>query len=385
MSQPPPPPPPENDDIYYPTHHHNQSHNQQPPPATFTPYPSLRLNPVRDHHSENYEDMQLDHYPPLLLSSLERHLPNRMLNRPREEKAEYMTNILNKYYPLNEHIRMQKQREYRQKIISSYPPLHKEIYSMHAENFFVPSFLEAIQGKSEASLRRVIAEPFKGIFTFQMLQPGFCQKLMEEVDHFERHIKRAKLKIMRPNTMNQFGVVLDDFGMEAMLQSFMETFIRPLSEVFFTEFGGSSLESHHGYVVEYGTNRDLDLGFHVDDAEVTLNVCLGKQFSGGELYFRGVRCDNHVNSQIQSEEIFDYSHVPGQAVLHSGRHRHGVRPTTSGHRLNLIIWCRSSVHRETKRYQKEFPTWCAECKRQRKERIRARIASASQNFFGMRP
>lgn len=37
----------------------------------------------------------------------------------------------------------------------------------------------------------------------------------------------------------------------------------------------------------------------MDDSEVTLNVCLGNQFAGGELYFRGVRCDNHVNSEIK--------------------------------------------------------------------------------------
>lgn len=43
------------------------------------------------------------------------------------------------------------------------------------------------------------------------------------------------------------------------------------------------------------------VGFHVDDSEVTLNVCLGKQFSGGELFFRGVRCDKHVNTETQSE------------------------------------------------------------------------------------
>lgn len=40
------------------------------------------------------------------------------------------------------------------------------------------------------------------------------------------------------------------------------------------------------------------------------------------------------------QEIFDYSHVPGQAVLHRGRHRHGARATTSGHRINLLLWCR---------------------------------------------
>lgn len=42
-------------------------------------------------------------------------------------------------------------------------------------------------------------------------------------------------------------------------------------------------------------------GFHVDDSEVTLNVCLGKQFTGGDLFFRGVRCDKHVNSETHTD------------------------------------------------------------------------------------
>ncbi|KAF6158383.1 hypothetical protein GIB67_022463 [Kingdonia uniflora] len=168
-------------------------------------------------------------------------------------------------------------------------------------------------------------------------------------------------------------------------------------------------------------------GFHVDDSEVTLNVCLGKQFSGGELFFRGIRCDNHVNTDTQTEEILDYSHIPGHAVLHRGRHRHGARATTSGHRINLLIWCRRfvcelmpglvsderlmicprfrpspiglgsgygadpvidavahtitvvaqaiSAFRELKKYQKEFPNWCAECQRDKKERQRKMVAA----------
>lgn len=44
-------------------------------------------------------------------------------------------------------------------------------------------------------------------------------------------------------------------------------------------------------------------GFHVDDSEVTLNVCLGKQFIGGELFFRGVRCEKHVNSDTSPEVL----------------------------------------------------------------------------------
>lgn len=35
---------------------------------------------------------------------------------------------------------------------------------------------------------------------------------------------------MRPNTMNKFGAVLDDFGLETMLDKLMEGFIRPISK-----------------------------------------------------------------------------------------------------------------------------------------------------------
>lgn len=30
-------------------------------------------------------------------------------------------------------------------------------------------------------------------------------------------------------------------------------------------------------------------------------MCLGKQFSGGELFFRGTRCDKHVNTGSHAE------------------------------------------------------------------------------------
>lgn len=34
----------------------------------------------------------------------------------------------------------------------------------------------------------------------------------------------------------------------------------PFYAVFFPEVGGLSLDSHHGFVVEYGKDRDVELG-----------------------------------------------------------------------------------------------------------------------------
>ncbi|XP_023550033.1 uncharacterized PKHD-type hydroxylase At1g22950-like [Cucurbita pepo subsp. pepo] len=340
----------------------------------------LRLQPKEDHKSESYEDLQLE-FSPLLFSMLERHLPPSMLNMARDLKLQYMRDILLRYAPEGERNRIQRHREYRQKIISNYQPLHRELYSMHAANFFVPSFLKAINENSEESFRRIMSEPSPGIYKFEMLQPQFCEKLLSEVESFERWVHETKFRIMRPNTMNKYGAVLDDFGLETMLDKLMDDFIRPISRVFFPEVGGATLDSHHGFVVEYGIDRDVELGFHVDDSEVTLNVCLGKQFSGGELFFRGIRCDKHVNTETQPEEIFDYLHVPGHAVLHRGRHRHGARATTSGRRVNLLLWCRSSVFRELKKYQKDFSSWCGECQREKRERQLLSIDATKQELL----
>lgn len=50
------------------------------------------------------------------------------------------------------------------------------------------------------------------------------------MENFEKWVNEAKFRIMRPNTMNKYGAVLDDFGLETMLDKLMENFIRPISK-----------------------------------------------------------------------------------------------------------------------------------------------------------
>lgn len=343
----------------------------------------LRLNPNQDHKAENYDDLGLE-FTPLLFSSLERYLPPNLLNVSRDTKYKYMRDILRRYSTEGERTRDQKHREYRQKIISNYQPLYRELYTLNPSTFFVQSFSKAFSANDknrDESIRSIMSEPAPGVYTFDMLQPRFCEMLLSEVENFEKWVHETKFRIMRPNTMNKYGAVLDDFGMESMLEKLMEDFIRHISKIFFLDVGGYSLDSHHGFVVEYGMDRDVELGFHVDDSEVTLNVCLGKQFTGGELFFRGVRCEKHVNTETHPEEIYDHAHLPGRAIIHRGRHRHGARATTSGHRINLLLWCRSSVFRELKKHQKEFLNWCGECKREKQARLLQSVAAKKMELL----
>lgn len=55
---------------------------------------------------------------------------------------------------------------------------------MNTAKFFVPSFLEAIKNNTEEGFRRVISESSPGVYTFEMLQPCFCEMLMSEVSSF---------------------------------------------------------------------------------------------------------------------------------------------------------------------------------------------------------
>lgn len=55
---------------------------------------------------------------------------------------------------------------------------------MNAEKFFVPSFLEAIKNNTEEGFRSIISESSPGVYTFEMLQPCFCEMLMSEVSSF---------------------------------------------------------------------------------------------------------------------------------------------------------------------------------------------------------
>ena len=178
--------------------------------------------------------------------------------------------------------------------------------------------------------------------------------------------------------MNSYGIVLTEVGFDHLLTGLRERIVEPLAKALFPDTltvmdrkgdsgrcgGGShgdchsddncghhkesnaevatgkaALDSHHGFVVQYRMGEDVDLGFHYDAAEVTLNICLGKNgFTGGDLYFRGL-----LGSPDADEQHLKVSHAVGRGILHRGRHRHGALPISSGARYNLILWCRASA------------------------------------------
>ena len=80
----------------------------------------------------------------------------------------------------------------------------------------------------------------------------------------------------------------------------------PLSKMLFSECGGETLDSYKPFTVKYKIGEDLNLGYHFDNAEVTLNVCLGKTFTGGDLYFGDTKQVQYYHRQANSIKVVNY-------------------------------------------------------------------------------
>lgn len=136
--------------------------------------------------------------------------------------------------------------------------------------------------------------------------------------------------------MNELG--LD----EDFLNRLREDYITPITRLLFPECGGDCLDSHKAFIVKYKTDEDVDLNYHYDNAEVTLNVCLGKQFEDGALYFGNMRTEQQPNTAFT-----EYKHKLTHGLIHRGQHMHGAMPITDGERYNLIMWLRGSKIRNS--------------------------------------
>lgn len=184
-----------------------------------------------------------------------------------------------------------------------------------------------------------IIPPFGAVrvYRFPVFEKSFCKELLEELEHFEQ----SSAPKGRPNTMNHYGVLLNELGFdEGFITPLREHYLHPMTAVLYPDCGGGCLDSHKAFVVKYDMNEDLDLSYHYDNAEVTLNVSVGKEFTDGNLYFGAIK-----QVPLSEAECSEVEHRVTEGLLHRGQHMHGALPISSGQRWNLIVWMRASQER----------------------------------------
>merc|ERR1712190_384607 len=106
-----------------------------------------------------------------------------------------------------------------------------------------------------------------------------CGNLVSELDNLGCWADDSGFKVARPNSMNRYGMVLNDVGFQEVAHQIMQKIIQPICEAtfpaLFKSFGSDdasrSLASQHCFIVRYKQHEDQDLKTHRDDADVTLN------------------------------------------------------------------------------------------------------------------
>ena len=145
---------------------------------------------------------------------------------------------------------------------------------------------------------------------------------------------------------------LDLVGLSWVNDLLLHLITRPISRHLYqnTEMGGNNelgsnveadLDWRHGFLAAYSAAPTAHkprqrLVPHTDDAEVTLNVCVGDKFKGGKLRFWGLR-----GSRDAGKLVAEYTPQVGRALLHAGRQLHEVTEVESGDRFALVMWTRS--------------------------------------------
>lgn len=191
-------------------------------------------------------------------------------------------------------------------------------------------------------------------FTVSVLTTQWCERINKELHRYDQWLLSMNEGQRPPNSMHDYGVILVDIGFEKVLWELTDKVMFPLISKLYPEINSHQISEYHAFSVQYGVHGDRELGFHVDASEVTVNICLGETWKGGDLYFQGRRCALHRQEGHRPDEHWEYRHTVGEMIVHAGKHRHGVHRLESGFRRNIIIWYSTGAYEE----DIECPSWC---------------------------
>ncbi|MCO4770293.1 MAG: hypothetical protein KDA24_09710 [Deltaproteobacteria bacterium] len=216
--------------------------------------------------------------------------------------------------------------------------------------------LRVALSEGTAALNALVDLVGSDVYRVPLLDPEWALELAQSVGSLEDRARATSVPLTAPNSMHSYGLLAADLALDPLIAELLARVFVPLTSGLFPEVDATGLDHHHGFVVHYGEGWERDLSLHVDDSEVTVNICLGREFEGGDLLMSGRRCAAHVEDRDRPGERYPVAQEPGFAIIHAGMHRHEALPLTRGERLNLIVWCKSRAYRAQQ--GSGCPAWC---------------------------
>eukprot|EP00656_Telonema_subtile_P000537 TRINITY_DN10246_c0_g1_i1.p1 TRINITY_DN10246_c0_g1~~TRINITY_DN10246_c0_g1_i1.p1 ORF type:complete len:349 (-),score=59.27 TRINITY_DN10246_c0_g1_i1:179-1225(-) len=189
---------------------------------------------------------------------------------------------------------------------------------------------------SRNSILSLINEEMPGVYSFRCLRRAFCYELIEEIE------RRAG--VGESTALASYACIMSDLGFTEAIAKFHEVVMVPLAELFFPRQAGNNGSDHRAYVVKYASGDDTPLQRHMDMSDVTLNVNLGKTYTGGKTYFEQwgrqvTETDANTRTHnYDSARVHEVEHCLGQALFHAGTQVNGADRITGGEKWNMVLW-----------------------------------------------
>ena len=154
----------------------------------------------------------------------------------------------------------------------------------------------------------------------------FCENLIDESNNLvQSNHPYAQLDLT--------GIDLLMFGFEHLFQNFTLEILPSIIDKISTDSSNwninyKDLYVFHAFVIYYNADNKQSKKhpIHVDDSYLTLNICLGGNFTGGNLRI------------YENDSSISFPQSQGQLFLHPGNLNHSADKITSGERYNLVIW-----------------------------------------------
>jgi hypothetical protein len=207
---------------------------------------------------------------------------------------------------------------------------------------FYSTYLTSLIQQESNIFSRSFMPMGEDVFQGEILDCEFCDytvKLAKE------HIYNKDKSVNPTNSMHSSAVSTQELGIRNFVDTFAKDILEGVVNSLFLNRSKFSFDSIHSYIVRYGAEYDREIGLHVDDSIVTMNLCLNDGFSGSDLILRGTRCPIHMDTENVDNQEICLKHKKGFMALHAGKNRHYVTPIESGERYNLIAWCQNNFEK----------------------------------------
>ena len=138
------------------------------------------------------------------------------------------------------------------RIVSTYKPLRKHPALFDATSgwgrWIEPALLEAVaelEAGNESAVRSLLRVEVEGsdasVYSFAIFTTDFCDRFIEELDNYYA----TGLPQPRPNSMNNYGIIVNQIGMQAVITRMQREVLLPLSELLFPVQARGGFTGHH--------------------------------------------------------------------------------------------------------------------------------------------